>query len=84
MNIRHLIIIWSCEYSCYITITVFQKLKAIIDVWGSGVARVPCALGQEMFLRFPSTKTIKFEVKNRFKSAEEAKAKHMLYFFLQG
>jgi len=29
---------------------------------GSGVARVPCALGQEIFFRPPSTKTTEFEV----------------------
>jgi len=43
----------------------------------SGVARVPCALGQETFLRPPLTKTAEFEVKNRCKSAEEAKAEHL-------
>jgi len=44
----------------------------IIVTAGSGVARVPCALGQEMFLRPLSTKTIEFEVKNRCKSEKEA------------
>jgi len=39
---------------------------------GSGVAWVPCALGQEIFLRPPSTKLTKFELKNKRKSAEEA------------
>jgi len=29
----------------------------------SGVARLPCALGQEIFLHPPSTKTTEFEVK---------------------
>jgi len=51
---------------------------------GSGVARVPCALGQEIFLRFLSTKTTEFEVKNKCKSAEEAKTEHsavILFFF---
>jgi len=38
----------------------------------NGVARVPCALRQEIFLRPPSTKTAEFEVKNRRKSVEEA------------
>jgi len=42
----------------------------------SGVASVPCALGQEIFLRSSSTKTAKFEVKNKCKSAEEAE--HLL------
>jgi len=37
---------------------------------GSGVARVPCA---------PPTKTAKFEMKNWCKSAEEAKAEHLLF-----
>jgi len=36
----------------------------------SGVARVRCALGQEILLRHLSTKTTEFEVKNRRKSAE--------------
>jgi len=40
----------------------------------SGVARVPCALGQEIFLRPLLTKLTKFELKNRYKSAEEGKA----------
>jgi len=31
----------------------------------SGVARVPCALGQEIFLRRPSIKLLEFELKNR-------------------
>jgi len=44
----------------------------------SGVARVPCALGQEIFLRPPSTKIIEFELKNRCESAEEAKAEYLL------
>jgi len=44
----------------------------------SGVARVPCALEQEMFLRPLSTKTTEFEMKNRYKSAKEAKAEHLL------
>jgi len=45
---------------------------------GSGVARVPCALGQEIFLRPPSTKLTEFELKNKCKSAKEAKAEHLL------
>jgi len=45
----------------------------------SGVASVPCALGQEIFLRrFPSTKLTEFELINRCKSAGEAKAEHLL------
>jgi len=47
-------------------------------LYTSGLARVPCALGQEIFLRPPSTKTTKFEVKNSCKSAEEAKIEHLL------
>jgi len=39
----------------------------------SEVARVPCAEGQEIFLRSGQHK-LEFEVKNRCKSAEEAKA----------
>jgi len=44
----------------------------------SGVARVPCALGQKEFLRLPVKKTTEFEVKNEYKSAEKAKAEHLL------
>jgi len=33
----------------------------------SGVARVPCALGQDIFLRPPSTKLTEFELKYRCK-----------------
>jgi len=44
----------------------------------SGVARVPCALGQEIFLRLPSTKLSEFELKNRCKNAEEVKVEHLL------
>jgi len=39
----------------------------------SGVARVPCALGQEIFLRPLSAKTTEFEVKNACKNLEDAK-----------
>jgi len=45
---------------------------------GSGVARVPCALGQKIFLRPPSTKFTEFKLKNRCKNVEEAKAEHLL------
>jgi len=44
----------------------------------SGVARVSCALGQEIFLRPPSTKLTEFEFKNGCKSTEEAKAEYLL------
>jgi len=39
----------------------------------SGVARVLCALGQEILLRPLSTKASEFKVKIRCKSAEESK-----------
>jgi len=39
----------------------------------SGVARVPCTLGQEIFLRPLSTKTTEFEMKNSPKNLEDAK-----------
>jgi len=39
------------------------------------------ALGQEIFLRPPLTKTTEFEVKNRCKSPKEAKAEHLLQLF---
>jgi len=47
----------------------------------NGVARVPCALEQEIFLRPQSKKTIELEVKNRRKNAEEAKTEHLLQLF---
>jgi len=39
----------------------------------SDVARIPCALGQEIFLRSLSTKTTEFKVKNSCKNLEDAK-----------
>jgi len=45
------------------------------------VARVPSALGQEIFLRSPSTKTTEYEVKNRCKRTKEAKVEHLLWSF---
>jgi len=53
----------------------------LVVMMSSGVARVPCALGQETFFRPPLTKTTEFEVKNRCKSAKEAKAEHLLLSF---
>jgi len=50
----------------------------------SSVDRKPCALGQQIFLRLPPpllTRTTEFEVKNRCKSAEEAKAEHYYNYF---
>jgi len=45
---------------------------------GSGVARVPRALGQGIILRPLSTKTTEFKVKNKGKSAKEAKTENLL------
>jgi len=39
----------------------------------SGVARVSCALRQEIFLHSLSTKTAEFKVKNSSKNLEDAK-----------
>jgi len=47
----------------------------------SGVARVPCALGQETFLRPPSTQTTEFKVKIGGKASVEPKADHLLQLF---
>jgi len=44
----------------------------------SGVARVHCALRQEIFLRPSSTKLTEFELKYSCKSAEEARTEHLL------
>jgi len=44
----------------------------------NGVAGVPCALGQEIFLHPPSTKLTEFELKNWCKSAKKAKAEYLL------
>jgi len=64
----------------FLPITFFVGNVHQIFLLESGVARVPCALGQEIFLRPlpPSTKTTGFKVKNWCKSAEEAKAEHLL------
>jgi len=44
----------------------------------SGVARVPCALGQEIFLRPPQKKLRTLKRKIGAKSEKEAKAEHLL------
>jgi len=43
----------------------------------SGIARIPTP-GDKTIFALPPTKTAEFEVKNRSKSAEEAKALHLL------
>jgi len=48
-----------------------------------GVARVSCALGQEIFLHPPSTKTTEFEVKNRCKKAEKQKQNIYSSYFVR-
>jgi len=50
---------------------------------GSGVARVPGALGQEIFCATRQQKTSEFEMKNRCRSSEKAKTVVIL-FFLEG
>jgi len=53
---------------------VVRELMSLpVAIISSGVARVPCALGQEIFLQPLSTKTTEFEVKNSFKILEDAK-----------
>jgi len=42
----------------------------VFYIFHSAVARVPCALGQEILLRPLSTKSTEFEVKNRCKNLE--------------
>jgi len=57
--------------------------KRFHDLFGhSGVARVPCALGQEIFLRPPLTKTTEFKTKNRCKKCERSKSRtfYCIYF----
>jgi len=56
----------------------FLRFCADVFYGSSDVARVPCALGQNIFVP-PPIKTAEFEVKNRCKSAEEAKAEHLLF-----
>jgi len=45
----------------------------VVTITGSGVARVPGAPGQEIFLRLLSTKTTEFEVKKRGNNLKKAK-----------
>jgi len=61
---------WLFTKSCF--------LISYVCVSFSGVAKVPYALGQDIFLRPPSTKLTKFDLKYRCNSAEEAKAEHLL------
>jgi len=49
----------------------------IIALLRSGVARVPYALGQEIFFAPSVIKTAELEVKNMRKSAEDVKAEHV-------
>jgi len=53
----------------------------MLIVEARGVARVPCTLGQEIFLHPCEQKLQTLEVKNRCKSAEEAKAERFLQSF---
>jgi len=41
----------------------------------SGIARVPCALGQEIFLRLPSTKLTEFELKTYVQKCGRSKGR---------
>jgi len=50
----------------------------LVEATGSGVARVPCALGQEIFLCPPSAKHTEYELKISCKRAEEAKVEPLL------
>jgi len=62
------------KFHClFITITIYCQI-----LQSSGVARVPCALGQKTFLRLLSTKPTEFEAKNRYKNAKDAKAEQIL------
>jgi len=53
----------------------------LFNMMCSGAARIPCALGQGIILRPLSTKSTEFEMKNRCKSAEEAKTEYLLQLF---
>jgi len=57
---------------------LYHPPNGTLGLAASGVARVPCALGQGVILLPLSTKTTEFEVKNRCKSAEEEKTEHLL------
>jgi len=51
------------------------------NLQSGGVARVPCALGQEVFLRPPQQKLRRLKRKIGAKSAKEAKAEHYCSYF---
>jgi len=53
-------------FVCLFVCSIFILLSRESD-GGRGVARIPCALGRETFLRPPSTKTTEVEVKNSAK-----------------
>jgi len=72
-----LIQLCSSKY-CYVIIDYICPLTSPFkNQPDSGVVRLPCALGQEIFLRSPSTKFTEFELKNKCKSAEEAKKEYL-------
>jgi len=56
----------------------FDVIRALIACVISGIARVPTPGDNTIFAPLP-TKTAEFEVKNRRKSAEEAKALHLQF-----
>jgi len=57
----------------HITRTQQANLLAFSLMLNSGVARVHCALGQDILLRPLSTKSTEFEVKNTCKNLEDVK-----------
>jgi len=59
---------------------VCQK-SALGPLASSGVARVPCALAQEIFLRPPSTKAIEFELKNIGAKVQKKQKQNIFYSY---
>jgi len=59
-----------CSFVAYQQVLILISkyyISFIANSFASGVARVPCALGQEIFLHSLSTKTAEFKVKNKCK-----------------
>jgi len=52
---------------------LINKIGYEVQSLCSGVARAPCALGQEIFLHPSSTKTTEFEMKNKCESCGRSK-----------
>jgi len=65
-----------------VVIVTFLLKHTILFINASGVARVPCARGEEIFLRHRQQKLIEFEVKNTRKSGKKQNRRFTFSYFV--